>query len=99
MSAHSLFEEAERLVKAATKSAGNPIDAIYMTGNLGEILRAKGDLESALSVLRAVVEDEQVLVDTEVSVGIFRSCRRKVRSFDDRMYIAHVNPTNYMLRF
>lgn len=67
-SASSMFEEAEILVRTALASTTNPGDAFRMSANLGEVLRAKGDLENAVHTLRAVVGTAERTVGDEVSV-------------------------------
>lgn len=63
-----MFMEAETLVRAAIASAGNRTDILRMTGNLGEILRAKGDLEDAVSVLRGVLTEGVGILEREVRI-------------------------------
>lgn len=66
-SASSMFEEAETLVRTALAWTTNPVDAFRMSANLGEVLRAKGDLENAVRTLRAVVGTTERTVGDEVS--------------------------------
>lgn len=66
--ASAMFLEAETLVRAAIASAGNRADILQMTGNLGEILRAKGDLEDAVSVLRGVLAEGVGILEREVRI-------------------------------
>lgn len=72
----ALFEEAELLVKSAISSAiSREADIFSMRRNLGEILRAKGDLEEAVMVLRGVIQEQE-------EAGIIRE--HQVRcSFDE----------------
>ncbi|CAM9807555.1 unnamed protein product [Choristocarpus tenellus] len=65
-----LFRKAENLVRAAVSSASNARDVALMMGNLGEVLRASGDLEGSVTVLRQIVTQEGI--DDEVKY-YFRS--------------------------
>lgn len=55
----ALFEEAARLIGSAIPFAASKISELSMRGNLGEVLRAKGDVEQAEVVLRAAVEGQR----------------------------------------
>lgn len=47
-------------MKSAISSAvSSQTNTLSMRGNLGEVLRAKGDLEEAVVVLRAVIQEEE----------------------------------------
>ena len=52
------FEEAKRLVASAVAVAYSEEDALQIRGILGEVLRAKGDLDDAVSVLRGALVEE-----------------------------------------
>lgn len=54
-------------MRGAIGSARNRVDSLQMTGNLGEILRAKGDLEQAVSVLRSVLAEASGTLKPEAS--------------------------------
>eukprot|EP00903_Cladosiphon_okamuranus_P014127 g13129.t1 len=57
---NALFEEAVRLVKSAVSFASiSHTNTFSMRSNLGEILRANGDLEGAVAVLRGVAEEQE----------------------------------------
>eukprot|EP00904_Undaria_pinnatifida_P008479 jgi/Undpi1/4761/HiC_scaffold_18.g08114.m1 len=53
----SLFEKSERLVRASIQFVANRTEDLMMRGNLGELLRIKGDLLEAEVELRAVLEE------------------------------------------
>lgn len=53
-----LFEEAKRLVISSVEVANSKEDALQLRGILGEVLRAKGDLYDAVSVLREALAEE-----------------------------------------
>lgn len=55
----ALFETAERLVRSAIHFSVSKTSEWSMRGNLGEVLRAEGDLEEAETVLRDVIQEQK----------------------------------------
>ncbi|CBJ26241.1 putative methyltransferase [Ectocarpus siliculosus] len=55
----ALLCEADQLVRSAISVANSKKSELLMRSNLGEILRAKGDLEEAEAALRMVVEEQE----------------------------------------
>ena len=65
------FEEAKRLVESAVKVASSKEDALQIRGILGEVLRAKGDLDDAVFVLRGALAEEGWGADDTVDIFCF----------------------------
>lgn len=57
------------MVRSAISSAATVQDALQMQGNLGEVLRAKGDLEEAVVVLRGVIHHVEGILKRQVKKG------------------------------
>lgn len=55
----ALLNEADQLVRSAISVASSKKSELSMRSNLGEILRAKGDLEEAEAALRMVMEEQE----------------------------------------
>lgn len=77
----ALLNEADQLVRSAYSLANSKESELSMRSNLGEILRAKGDLEEAEAALRMVMEEQEAagVRDHQVQATTpkcFERCRR-----------------------